>query len=110
MNPQAAASEVDATTARETLSPAVGTVRVIYTDLHGVARGKDVPIGEFDRAAGHGLAFCAAIMGTDLRHTPVVGGEIGYPDLVAKPGPVARCTLLPVGAGRRVSASPTCSP
>jgi glutamine synthetase len=24
-------------------------------------------------------------MGTDLRHTPVVGGEAGYPDLVAKP-------------------------
>jgi glutamine synthetase len=24
-------------------------------------------------------------MGTDLRHTPVVGGEIGYPDMVAKP-------------------------
>ena len=28
----------------------VTTVRVIYPDLHGVARGKDVPIGEFERA------------------------------------------------------------
>jgi len=25
-----------------------------------------------------GVAFCAAVMGTDLRHTPVVGGEVGY--------------------------------
>ena len=53
----------------------VTSVRVVYSDLHGVTRGKDVPIGEFDRAAEHGLAFCSAIMGTDLRHTPVVGGE-----------------------------------
>jgi glutamine synthetase len=72
----------------------VTSVRVIYSDLHGVARGKDVPIGEFDRAADHGLAFCSAIMGTDLRHTPVVGGEQGYPDLVAKPD-LSTLTLLP---------------
>ncbi len=72
----------------------VTSVRVIYSDLHGVARGKDVPIGEFDRAADHGLAFCSAIMGTDLRHTPVVGGEEGYPDLVAKPD-LTTLTMLP---------------
>jgi len=40
----------------------VTSVRVVYSDLHGVTRGKDVPIGEFDRAADHGLAFCSAIM------------------------------------------------
>jgi len=61
------------------------SVRVVYSDLHGYPRGKDVPIGEFDRVAEHGLAFCSAIMGTDLRHTPVVGGEQGYPDLIAVP-------------------------
>ena len=72
----------------------VTSVRVVYADLHGVARGKDVPIGEFDRVADHGLAFCSAIMGTDLRHTPVVGGEQGYPDLVAKPD-LTTMTLLP---------------
>ena len=86
MNPQAAASaEVDAATARETLSPAVGTVRITYPDLHGIQRGKDIPVSELDRAAGSGLAFCWAVMGTDLSHTPVVGGEAGYPDMVAKP-------------------------
>jgi glutamine synthetase len=72
----------------------VTSVRVVYSDLHGVSRGKDVPIGEFDRAAEHGLAFCSAIMGTDLRHTPVVGAEQGYPDLIAKPD-LSTITLLP---------------
>ena len=72
----------------------VSTVRVVYPDLHGVPRGKDVPLVEFDRIAEHGLAFCAAVMATDLRHTPVLGGEIGYPDLVAKPD-LATLTLLP---------------
>jgi glutamine synthetase len=69
----------------ELSDPSITSVRVLYPDLHGIARGKDVPIGEFDHIAGHGLAFCAAIMGTDLRHTPVVGPEIGYPDLRAVP-------------------------
>ena len=64
--------------------PPVTTIRVLYSDLHGIARGKDVPIGEFDHVLEHGLSFCAAVMGTDLRHTPVVGGEAGYPDLVAR--------------------------
>jgi glutamine synthetase len=61
------------------------SVRVLYADLHGVARGKDVPIGVFDQAVASGLCFCSAVMGTDLRHTPVRGGDEGYPDLVAHP-------------------------
>lgn len=62
----------------------VESIRVIYPDLHGIARGKDVPLREFDRAR-HGLNFCSAVMATDLRHTPVVGGGEGYPDMVAVP-------------------------
>jgi glutamine synthetase len=65
--------------------PPVTSIRVLYPDLHGVARGKDVPISEFDHVIEKGLCFCAAVMGTDLRHTPVVGGEEGYPDLIARP-------------------------
>ncbi|UJA19833.1 glutamine synthetase [Thermoleophilia bacterium SCSIO 60948] len=60
-------------------------IRVVYPDLHGVQRGKDVPAAELGRAVRSGLAFCWAVMGTDLRHTPVVGGEIGYPDMIARP-------------------------
>ena len=65
--------------------PAITSVRVLYPDLHGVARGKDVPIKQFDGVVERGLSFCAAVMGTDLRHTPVVGGEEGYPDFIARP-------------------------
>jgi glutamine synthetase len=78
----------------ELADASVTTVRVIYPDLHGVARGKDVPLIEFDRVSDHGLAFCAAVMATDLRHTPVLGPEVGYPDLVVRPD-LATLTLLP---------------
>jgi glutamine synthetase len=76
----------------------VSSVRVVYPDLHGVPRGKDVPLIEFDRISEHGLAFCTAVMSTDLRHTPVLGGEIGYPDLVARPD-LSTLTLLPWDPG-----------
>ena len=69
----------------EALDSGVSAVRVVFSDLHGIERGKDVPIGDFDAIAERGLGFCWAVMGTDLRHTPVVGGEIGYPDMVARP-------------------------
>jgi glutamine synthetase len=72
----------------------VTSIRVLYPDLHGVPRGKDVPIAEFDHVLEHGLRFCAAVMGTDLRHTPVVGGDEGYPDLIARPD-MATMTMLP---------------
>jgi glutamine synthetase len=62
----------------------VRAVRVLYTDLHGVARGKDIPIGHFPGMC-EGVAFCAAVMGTDLAHTPVVGGEVGFVDLAVRP-------------------------
>ena len=65
--------------------PRITTVRILYSDLHGVARGKDVPLAEFPKIGKHGLCFCAAVMATDLQHTPVLGGEEGYPDLVAIP-------------------------
>ena len=74
--------EADANVAK---GPAVTTIRVLYADLHGIARGKDVPDSQFDRVADGGLTFCSAVMSTDLRHTPVTGGEAGYPDLVAVP-------------------------
>jgi glutamine synthetase len=32
-----------------------------------------------------GVNFCAAVMATDLRHTPVVGGELGYVDFAIRP-------------------------
>lgn len=63
----------------------VRAVRLLYTDLHGVARGKDIPIGHFPELCEDGVTFCAVIMGTDLAHTPVVGGEEGYVDFAIRP-------------------------
>ena len=80
---RAAATESEASEAIDALPPEVETIRVTYPDLHGIQRGKDVPRTEFVRAATSGLAFCWAVMGTDLRHVPVVGGESGYPDMTA---------------------------
>jgi glutamine synthetase len=71
----------------------ITSIRLLYPDLHGVARGKDVPVSEFDHVVEKGLCFCAAVMGTDLRHTPVVGGEEGYPDLIARPDLPTMLTL-----------------
>ena len=76
----------------------INTIRVVYPDLHGVCRGKDVPIEEFERVAAHGLAFCSAVMTTDLQHTPVLGQEVGYPDLVAHPDS-SKITPLPWAPG-----------
>ena len=82
----------DAGPAKES-GPPITSVRVLYPDLHGIARGKDVPIKEFDSVVESGLCFCAAVMGTDLRHTPVVGGEAGYPDLIVHPDLSTMVTL-----------------
>jgi glutamine synthetase len=82
----------ETTTGGPTGTP-VTSIRVLFPDLHGVARGKDVPIAEFDHVLERGLCFCAAVMGTDLRHTPVVGGDEGYPDLVARPDMTTMTTL-----------------
>jgi glutamine synthetase len=63
----------------------VRAIRLLFTDLHGVARGKDIPLGHFAALCEEGVAFCAVIMGTDLGHTPVVGGEEGYVDFAIRP-------------------------
>jgi glutamine synthetase len=66
----------------------VRIVRVTYPDLHGVLRGKDVPIEVFESSvASHGLGFCKAISTVDLRHNVVSGFEHGFRDI--------RVTALP---------------
>jgi glutamine synthetase len=72
----------------------VRTLRVTYPDLHGIQRGKDLPLSAAAGLVEDGVAFCSAIMTTDLAHTPVVGGEAGYPDLLARPD-LSTAVLLP---------------
>ena len=66
----------------------VRIVRVTYPDLHGVLRGKDVPIGFFASTASvRGMAFCKAISTVDLRHNVVSGFEHGFRDIHVTPLP-----------------------
>ncbi len=70
---------------RQLREKGVRAVRLLYSDLHGIARGKDIPLPHFAAMCEEGVAFCAAVMGTDLRHTPVVGREVGYVDFAIRP-------------------------
>ena len=63
----------------------IRVVRLQYPDLHGICRGKDIPIGAFEHAAHEGIGFVEAIMTVDLRHNVIAGFEQGFPDIVARP-------------------------
>ena len=60
-------------------------MRLQYADLHGICRGKDIPISAFPHAAEDGIGFVEAIMTVDLRHNVVAGFEQGFPDILARP-------------------------
>jgi glutamine synthetase len=63
----------------------VRAVRLQYADLHGICRGKLIPISAFPHAAEEGVGFVEAIMTVDLRHNVVAGFERGFPDFHARP-------------------------
>ena len=66
----------------------VDVVRVSYSDIIGVDRGRDVLIDELPAAVGHGLAFSRGVfhvtpMGDVV---PMQGGiEAGLPDILVRP-------------------------
>ncbi len=58
----------------------VDIIRLMWSDLHGVARGKDIALEDFDR---DGVAFCQTLLHTDLAaHARTTSGPAGagYPD------------------------------
>ena len=63
----------------------IRTVRLQYADLHGICRGKDIPVPAFAHVLEDGIGFVEAIMTVDLRHNVVAGFEQGFPDLLARP-------------------------
>jgi glutamine synthetase len=63
----------------------VKTVRLQYADLHGVPRGKDIPVGQLERATEDCIHFVAAVMTVDLGHNVVAGFETGFEDIAARP-------------------------
>ncbi|HKS98695.1 MAG TPA: glutamine synthetase family protein [Rugosimonospora sp.] len=78
-------------------SRGVDVVRVSYSDLIGVDRGRDVLLDELPAALGHGLAFCRAVFHTSpvADVVPVQGGLAeGLPDISVRPD-LATLTALP---------------
>jgi glutamine synthetase len=66
----------------------IDVIRVSYSDMIGVDRGRDVLLDELETVLGHGAAFCRAIYHTSPRGdvVPVQGGlENGLPDIKATP-------------------------
>jgi glutamine synthetase len=70
----------------ETLRAAgVRSVRLQFSDLHGVVRGREIPIADFPQIAEDGAGFVEAVMTIDLRHNIVSGFAEGFRDLHARP-------------------------
>jgi glutamine synthetase len=62
----------------------IDVVRVSYSDMIGIDRGRDVLLDQLPTATGHGLAFCRAVFHTTPQGdvVPVTGGlEAGLPDV-----------------------------
>ena len=72
----------------------VRKVRLQYSDLHGIARGKVVPLDELEHLVHHGIGFVGAVMTMDLRHNVILGLETGLPDVQARPD-LSTLTQLP---------------
>ncbi|MFF0015083.1 glutamine synthetase family protein [Streptomyces sp. NPDC005374] len=66
----------------------IDVVRVIYPDLIGTDRARDVLVDHLPSACEHGLAFCRAVYHTSPQGdvVPVAGGlDAGLPDVCVRP-------------------------
>jgi glutamine synthetase len=66
----------------------IDVVRVIYPDLIGTDRARDVLVDHLPSACEHGLAFCRAVYHTTPQGdvVPVAGGlDAGLPDVCVRP-------------------------
>lgn len=67
----------------------VSVLRLTYADLHGVARGKDLPLDMLDHVVRDGVAFCVANLTDGLASNPTnapgMAPDRGYPDMRVKP-------------------------
>jgi glutamine synthetase len=69
-------------------SRGIDVIRVSFSDMIGVDRGRDVLLEELESVMGHGIAFCRAAYHTTPMGdvVPVQGGlESGLPDICARP-------------------------
>jgi len=63
----------------------VRSVRLEFSDLHGVVRGREIPIADFPGVVEDGAGFVEATMTIDLHHNIVSGFASGFRDLLARP-------------------------
>ena len=73
------------TSVKELEAAGVRILRLVYADLNGIQRGKDVALAKSDHAIEHGKPFVEAVMTIDLRHNIVCGEQDGFRDFVAMP-------------------------
>jgi glutamine synthetase len=66
-------------------SEGVEFVQVLYTELHGICRGKEVPIEELHHKVESGIGLTEAIMTIDLGHHVISGAEHGFRDIFLVP-------------------------
>lgn len=74
----------------------IDVVRLVYADVLGITRSKDLLVSQLERAAAHGPAFCQGVWVTNTRGGVLDGhGSIsdGLPDLVSKIDPA---TIHPI--------------
>ena len=66
----------------------IDVVRVLYPDILGTDRARDILVDHLPSALEHGLAFCRAVYHTTPRGdvVPIAGGlEDGLPDIAVRP-------------------------
>jgi glutamine synthetase len=78
----------------------VQTVRITYSDIHGIARGKDVPLRTFPQAVEDGLTFCQANLAdgltfslANLANNPGAAIDPLFPDMRVRPLPATLVRL-----------------
>jgi len=79
----------------------VDTVRIMYSDIHGIARGKDILMTDFEQVVEDGLGFCSANLADGLSHSlaslgeRIAGGpvDLSFPDMRIKPVPATLAAM-----------------
>jgi glutamine synthetase len=87
----------------------IDVVRIVYSDLLGIARSKDVPLRELERGSRAGFAFCQGVFLTTLRADVVdgPGGPAeGLPDLHTRLRP-GKVRVLPWEPGVAIAMGDT---
>ena len=72
-------------TVKQLQAKGVRILRLVYADLYGVQRGKDVLLSRAAHAIEHGKPFVEAVMTIDHSHNIVSGDEAGFRDFLAVP-------------------------